>query len=147
MILGAIAWFAAGAVFAINDVVMIGVVLLVVVGAAQSLCVTPLAGVMLRATEPHYRGRVMGMRILAILGLPLGLLMSGPLIDVFGFGWTVGIYSLLGVACAVSMIWIWRDSLWDKSCLANTPTETTAATTATTCTDPPIKPPTASSSD
>ena len=147
MILGAIAWFAAGAVFAINDVVMIGVVLLVVVGAAQSLCVTPLAGVMLRATEPHYRGRVMGMRILAILGLPLGLLMSGPLIDVFGFGWTVGIYSLLGVACAVSMIWVWRDSLWDKSCLANTPTETTAATTAITCTDPPIKPPTASSSD
>jgi len=139
MILGAIAWFAAGALFAVNDVVMIGVVLLVVVGAAQSLCVTPLAGVMLRATEPHYRGRVMGMRILAILGLPLGLLMSGPLIDAFGFAWTVGIYSLLGVACAVSMIWVWRDSLWDKTCLANTPTETS--------TDHPIKPPSATSNE
>ena len=120
-ILGAIAWFGTGLLFAVNDVVTVGVVLLVVIGATQSLCVTPLAGVMLRATEPHYRGRVMGMRILAILGLPLGLLMSGPLIEWFGFAWTAGTYSLLGVACAVSMIWIWRESLWDKTCAANKP--------------------------
>jgi predicted MFS family arabinose efflux permease len=121
-IIGAIVWFGAGLFFAMNDVVIIGVALLVAIGAAQSLCVTPLAGVMLRATPPHYRGRVMGMRILAILGLPLGLLLSGPLIDWFGFAVTAGIYSLLGVACAVSMIWIWRDTLWDKTCPANAPT-------------------------
>lgn len=120
-IIGAIGWFGAGLLFAMNDVVAIGVVILVVIGTAQSLCVTPLAGVMLRATEPHYRGRVMGMRILAILGLPLGLLMSGPLIEWFGFAVTASIYSLLGVACAVSMVWIWRDSLWDKACTANSP--------------------------
>jgi len=124
MILGAIAWFGLGVLFALNDVVAVGVALLVAIGAAQSLCVTPLAGVMLRATEPHYRGRVMGMRILAILGLPLGLLMSGPLIDWVGFGWTAGLYSVLGVACAVSMIWAWRDSLWHKACAANLPRDT-----------------------
>lgn len=124
MILGAMGWFGAGLLFAINDVVWVGVVLLVAIGAAQSLCVTPLAAVMLRATEPHYRGRVMGMRILAILGLPLGLLLSGPLIDGLGFAATASIYSILGVACAVSMTKVWRGSLWDKTCLANQSTDT-----------------------
>ena len=124
MILGAIGWFGMGALFAVNNVVAIGVASLVAIGAAQSLCVTPLAGVMLRATEPHYRGRVMGMRILAILGLPLGLLLSGPLIDWVGFAWTVGLYSVLGLICATSMIWVWRDTLWARSCAANQSTKT-----------------------
>ena len=124
MILAGIGWFASGLLFAVNDVVVIGVVLLMLIGATQSFCVTPLAAVMLRATEPQYRGRVMGMRILAILGLPLGLLMSGPLIEWFGFAWTWAVYSLAGLACAVSMIWIWRDSLWCKTCVANLPADT-----------------------
>jgi MFS family permease len=100
------------------------VVLLMLVGATQSLCVTPLAAVMLRATEPQYRGRVMGMRILAILGLPLGLLLAGPLIDWFGFAWTWAVYSAIGVVCASAMIWVWRDSLWCKTSAANAPSST-----------------------
>lgn len=124
MIIAGIAWFASGFLFAINNVVVVGVVLLMLVGATQSLCVTPLAAVMLRATEPQYRGRVMGMRILAILGLPLGLLLAGPLIDWLGFAWTWAVYSAIGVACAVSMIWVWRDSLWNKTAVANAPATT-----------------------
>jgi predicted MFS family arabinose efflux permease len=124
MIIAGIAWFASGFLFAINNVVVVGVVLLMLVGATQSLCVTPLAAVMLRATEPQYRGRVMGMRILAILGLPLGLLLAGPLIDWFGFAWTWAVYSAIGVVCAVSMIWVWRDSLWNKTAVANAPANT-----------------------
>ena len=126
MIMAGIAWFASGLLFAINDTVLVGVVLLVLVGASQSLCVTPLAAVMLRATEPQYRGRVMGMRILAILGLPVGLMMAGPLIDAFGFAWTWSVYSALGVVCAASMIWIWRDSLWNRSSLANSASQSEA---------------------
>jgi predicted MFS family arabinose efflux permease len=123
MIAAGIGWFGAGFLFALNDVVIIGVVLMTLIGVAQSLCVTPLAAVMLRATQPHYRGRVMGMRILAILGLPLGLLISGPLIDWFGFALTWSIYSGIGVACAVSMVWVWRESLWSTSAPVNSPPE------------------------
>jgi predicted MFS family arabinose efflux permease len=124
MIIAGIAWFASGFLFAINNVVVVGVVLLMLVGATQSLCVTPLAAVMLRATEPQYRGRVMGMRILAILGLPVGLLLAGPLIDWLGFAWTWAVYSAIGALCAVSMIWVWRDSLWNKTAVANAPAST-----------------------
>ena len=76
---------------------------------------------MLRATEPAYRGRVMGMRILAILGLPLGLLLSGPLIDLWGFGWAWGLYSFVGILGALSMIMLWRNSLWRVDCAVNQP--------------------------
>lgn len=122
MILAAAMWFGAGLVFALNNVVLIGELLLALIGVSQSLCVTPLAAVMLRETEPRYRGRVMGMRILAVLGLPLGLLASGPLIEVLGFALTWLIYSTLGLLGALSMIIIWQTSLWSKRSLANQPT-------------------------
>lgn len=119
MILSASVWFGAGLVFSLVSVPWLGVALLALIGVSQSLCVTPLAAVMLRQTDPAYRGRVMGMRILAVLGLPIGLLLSGPLIDLFGFTLTWAIYSLIGLTCAVAMMFVWRTSLWDKSALAN----------------------------
>lgn len=121
MIIAGVAWFAGGLVFAANELVWLGVAMLMVIGMAQSLCVTPLAAVMLRATEPQYRGRVMGMRILAILGLPLGLLLAGPLIELVGFAWTWGLYSFVGILGGLSMIIVWRDSLWRVDCNVNQP--------------------------
>ena len=57
-----------------------GLVLLFAIGFVQSFCLTPLAAVMLRSSDEAMRGRVMGVRMLAIWGLPLGLLAAGPLI-------------------------------------------------------------------
>jgi hypothetical protein len=82
---------------------------------------TPLAAVMLRATEPAYRGRVMGMRMLAIWGLPLGLLMSGPLIDRWGYAATAGMYSVLGLLFTGAMAVYWRAHIWDRKAPANAP--------------------------
>ena len=81
----------------------------------------PLAAVMLRATEPQYRGRIMGMRILAIWGLPVGLLIAGPLIDTFGFVMTTVLYSSLGIAATVAIALKWRSAMWCKSAPANQP--------------------------
>ncbi len=119
MIMSAIVWFCLGIVFAFNEVSLLGIGLLTLMGFAQSLCVTPLVAVMLQSTEPAYRGRVMGIRILAILGLPLGLMLSGPMIEHLGFGVTITLYSLVGLLGAVSMIRIWRQELWLKTAPAN----------------------------
>ena len=101
--------------------VIVWMVTLFLIGAgfAQSLCLTPLAAVMLRGTEQAYRGRVMGMRMLAIWGLPLGLLMSGPLINNFGFHITASVYSLIGLGLTVTMTYYWRVYLWRSSSVAN----------------------------
>lgn len=119
MIISAAIWFALGGVFAFNETSYVGIAILVLMGFAQSFCVTPLVAVMLQSAQPAYRGRVMGIRILAILGLPIGLMMSGPLIEHMGFGGTISLYSLIGLLGALSMTRIWRQSLWSKTAPAN----------------------------
>jgi hypothetical protein len=80
---------------------------------------TPLAAVMLRASSEEMRGRVMGLRILAIWGLPLGLLASGPIIASLGYSASTLIYAVLGLAATVAIGYRWRLALWQRSAAAN----------------------------
>ena len=121
MVLAGAAWFAVDVLFAFSTHLGVGMALLWVAGLAQSLSMTPLAAVMLRATEPAYRGRVMGMRMLAIWGLPLGLLLSGPFIDRWGYAVTAGMYSALGLLLTGAMVVFWREHIWDANAPANAP--------------------------
>ena len=89
-----------------------GMACLMLSGFVQSLCMTPLAAAMLRATEPAYRGRVMGIRILGILGLPLGLMLAGPLIQQWGFQITMTAYAICGILLTLAMALYWRQVLW-----------------------------------
>lgn len=93
--------------------------LLVGAGFVQSLCLTPLAAVMLRASSDEMRGRVMGLRMLAIWGLPLGLLAAGPLISRLGFSTSTLIYASLGLAAVLAIGLRWRQALWRASAPAN----------------------------
>jgi len=119
MLIATALWFCLLLLFAPTNHFLLGVTLLMCAGFVQSISMIPLAAVMLRSTEPQYRGRVMGMRILAIWGLPVGLLAAGPLIDVIGFVWTAAIYSGLGLLATLAIALKWRDALWSKSAPAN----------------------------
>jgi MFS family permease len=121
MVLAGAVWFAVDVLFAFSTHLGVGMALLWLAGLAQSLSMTPLAAVMLRATEPAYRGRVMGMRMLAIWGLPLGLLLSGPLIDRWGYAATASMYSALGLLLTGAMAVYWRAHIWDRKAPANAP--------------------------
>ena len=112
-------WFGLLMLFGPTTHFALGVALLMCAGFVQSICLVPLAAVMLRATEPQYRGRIMGMRILAIWGLPAGLLIAGPLIDTIGFVWTSFLYTLMGVTATLAIALKWRKALWCKSAPAN----------------------------
>ena len=120
MIIAACVWFFLDLIFAWCTSLQVGMLILALAGFAQSLCMTLLAAVMLRETEPSFRGRVMGMRMLAIWGLPLGLFLSGPLIESMGYAATAVLYSLLGLALGVFMTLYWRRVLWDSYSPANT---------------------------
>ena len=52
------------------------------IGFAQSLAMISMGAVLLMVTAPAYRGRVMGVRMLAVYDMPLGLLAGGALIRV-----------------------------------------------------------------
>lgn len=119
MLVAASAWFVLTFAFGHVTHPAAGAAILVFVGLAQSLCITPLAAVMLRSAHKEFFSRVMGMRILAIMGLPLGLLVSGPVIRELGFVMTSTLYSVAGLCVTLVIAIRWRGYLWSKHARAN----------------------------
>jgi MFS family permease len=119
MLLGGAAWFAAILIFGQTTAFGVGLVLLFAAGFVHSFCLTPLAAVMLRSSEESMRGRVMGVRMLAIWGLPLGLLAAGPIIAWTGYAATTLIYAGLGLGATAAIGYRWRRALWHRTAAAN----------------------------
>lgn len=119
MVVCALLWFAGNLVFSWITVPMWGEAMLVAIGFVQSFCMVPMAVILLRTADPAFRGRVMGVRMLAVYGLPLGMLLSGPLIERFGFSVTGTAFSLVGAGCTVLIVSRWRRHLWHPEAAAN----------------------------
>ena len=103
MLASAAAWHLALLVFARLETFSWGIALLMLAGMAQSFCMVSLAVLLLRITDERFRGRVMGVRMLAIYSLPLGLLAAGALIESFGFAVTATAYAVTGL-CFTALI-------------------------------------------
>ena len=112
-------WFGCLLIFSFVTDLALGMFVLVCTGLVQSLSMTPLASVMLRGTEAAFRGRVMGMRMLAIWGLPAGLLAAGPLIDWLGYEGVAWLYTIAGLGLTFCIAWRWRLALWNKAAPSN----------------------------
>ena len=112
-------WFGAVIAFGLTSTLALGLALLFATGFVHSFCITPLAAVMLRSSEEGMRGRVMGVRMLAIWGLPLGLLLAGPLIAGIGYVATTALYGSLGLLATLAIGYGWRRALWHRSAAAN----------------------------
>jgi hypothetical protein len=57
--------------------------------------------------------------MLAIYGLPLGLLAAGELIERIGFVMTTSLYCVVGLVITVAITLRWRKSLWPLDAPAN----------------------------
>src|SRR4029078_3904013 len=77
MIVAAVIWHLLVLVFAQTTTLWAGVVMLMLCGFAQSLTMVSHTGILLSASSQRYRGRIMGVRMLAIYSLPVGLLVAG----------------------------------------------------------------------
>lgn len=120
MIVFNLAWFVMLAVFAQVPTPAIGIPVLVLVGFAQSLGLVPAAAVLLRHSDDRFRGRIMGIRMLAIYGNLPGLLMSGWLIAQFGYATTATSYCVAGILFTIVIAVYWRDVLWQADAPSNT---------------------------
>ena len=77
MIVSGVAWYTMLFVFARMQDLSGGMLMLMLAGFAQSVCMVTLFVVMLRITNDKFRGRVMGVRMLVIYSLPLGTACRG----------------------------------------------------------------------
>jgi Na+/melibiose symporter-like transporter len=112
MIMAALVWHVLLLIFAQMQNLTGGVASLMLLGFAQSLSMVSHTVILLRESGPRLRGRVTGVRMLAIYSLPLGLLAAGVLIPGIGFHTTVSLYALIGLAFTVLIAVHWRDALW-----------------------------------
>jgi predicted MFS family arabinose efflux permease len=119
MIVAALVWYTMLFVFAQVEQPLGGMLMLMLAGFAQSICMVTLFVVMLRTTADTLHGRVMGVRMLVIYSLPLGLLAAGALIDIIGFGPTATLYAVVGVVCTLAIATHWHAVLWQVQTPAN----------------------------
>ena len=118
-IAGCFGWYLGLLVFSRLESPAGGIALLMLAGFAQSLSQVPMAALLLRNSDPQFRGRVMGIRMLAIYGNVPGLLISGPLIASFGYPLTAALFCAVGMSFTLIMAVRWRAHLWRRTAPAN----------------------------
>ncbi|MCH7802163.1 MAG: MFS transporter [Chloroflexi bacterium] len=112
IVLGAVGWHFAMMFVAFSQWFGPSLILLALTGVSQSVAMVTMSMTILSATSPEVRGRVMGLRSLAVYGLPIGLLLSGALADgssvkvALIVNASVGI--IFAVVIAVSLSELWR---------------------------------------
>ena len=119
MIASTVLWYAVLLLFVQMQTVPTAIACLVVAGFSQSLAMISIAVILMRSAAENFRGRVMGVRMMVIYGLPLGLMAAGSLIDAIGFAATGTLYAVAGMALMLTIILHWRADLWSEHAPAN----------------------------
>jgi MFS family permease len=120
LLIGAmLAWYAMLLAFVEIRAMPVAMACLVFAGIAQSMSMISAAVILMRTANAHLRGRVMGVRMMVIYGLPLGLLAAGSLIDLIGYSATGTLYAAAGFISMMAIALHWRSDLWPVHAPAN----------------------------
>ena len=112
MLVASVLWYGCLFGFVATRQPVLAMALLAAAGAAQSISMLALSMLLLRNSDQRLRGRIMGVRMLAIYPLPLGLLMAGALIPRIGYNWTAHLMLGIGLLLALAISLAWRAHLW-----------------------------------
>ena len=112
MLVCAAIWYAVLLGFGHLGSLQAGFLALLLAGFVQNVAMISMTASLLTAAGERFRGRVMGVRMLAVYGLPLGLIASGALIDLIGYPLTISTLSVVGLVFTLLIAIRWRASLW-----------------------------------
>lgn len=119
MLLTCVAWYLCLLGLALPIGASVAMLLYVAAGLNQSLSMVSLSIILLRTSQERFRGRVMGVRMLAIYTLPIGLLAAGPMVAAIGFRGLVLCYVGLGLSLLAAIAMAWRQDLLPHAAPAN----------------------------
>jgi Na+/melibiose symporter-like transporter len=112
LLVASLLWYVTLIGFSSSGRLPLSLVILVGSGLAQSLTMAPLVMLLLGVVPEHMRGRVMGLRSLAVYGLPFGLLAAGAMAERVGAPLTLAIVAGTGMALtgllALTLRGLWR---------------------------------------
>jgi len=107
-----VAWYAALLAFGHLPGFAAGFAALLVAGFVQNVAMISMASTLLAAAGEGFKGRVMGVRMLAVYGLPVGLIAAGLLIERIGWAPTVTACAAVGLLFTLLIGVRWRASMW-----------------------------------
>ena len=90
-----------------------GLLAFLVAGFFQNVAMISMTGTLIAAAGEGFRGRVMGVRMLAVYGMPLGLVALGFLIERFGYVLTISVTTAFGFLFTCLIAVRWRTSVWE----------------------------------
>jgi Na+/melibiose symporter-like transporter len=105
-------WYALVLGFGHAGTMPTGLLVLLLAGFVQNVAMISMSATLLAAAGDGFRGRVMGVRMLAVYGLPLGLLASGLLIERIGYPLTISLSAVVGLGFTLLIGIRWRASMW-----------------------------------
>ena len=114
VLFGMLVWYVLILVFAQQESKLPGVAMLALIGVAQGTVMVTMAVIVLRATPAQFRGRVMGVRMLAVYGLPTGLMGYGVLIEWIGFSTAISLSAVIGLLLVGAISFRWRGVIWGQ---------------------------------
>ncbi len=114
-----VVWYLSIIGFTLSTNLAIAMLLLMIAGVAQSFSMVTLAIILLRTSSDRFRGRIMGVRMLAIYTLPLGLLIAGAMIPRIGYHATAMIFLVTGFLLLIQIAVTWRDDLIRRDAVSN----------------------------
>ncbi len=112
MVVCILLWYSALLLFGQATDKVLGLPTLFLIGITQGVAMLSMSVALLSTVTPALRGRVMGVRSMAIYGLPIGLVASGAMIEWIGFTATVNVYCAVGIFFTLLVSIKWRDALW-----------------------------------
>lgn len=89
-----------------------GILALLAAGFVQNVAMISMTATLLAAAGDRYRGRVMGVRMLAVYGMPLGLVGAGFVIDRIGYPPTISAMAAIGLVFTLVIAVRWRAAIW-----------------------------------
>ena len=113
-LVGTVIWYVLLLGFGYVRSLGVGMLVLVAAGFVQNVAMIAMTAVLLAAAGDRFRSRVMGVRMLAVYGLPLGLLGSGFLIERIGYPPTITAATALGLLLTIVIGIRWRASMWRR---------------------------------
>ena len=98
MILSVVVWHAAILVFATSQSFYYSLSILMVIGGGWATTQVFLLTALLRTTQSEYRGRVVGLRSLAIYAFALGSMSSGAMAGAWGAPRAATVVGVMGIS-------------------------------------------------
>lgn len=114
MLVNLMLWYLFLIVFAQLTVKEHAVAFLVVIGIVQGMAMISMSVVLLSIVAPEFRGRIMGVRMLAVYGLPLGLMIAGVVMEPIGYAGLVTLFCVTGILSVGFIGFRYRTILWHQ---------------------------------